>query len=138
MASVLIDLPSQQVWDALSDLTRHVEWSAHVKTEAVGDGPLAVGSKFTSALPDTEPDQLTVTELEPNSKIVYHSVMRTGLEFDFTMTFEARGDSTYVTRQGKLVKGPIYLKPLVNLVVGPMGEGKYLKVIKEALERPQS
>ena len=134
MPGVLINAPQQEVWDKVSDLTAHTQWSDHEKTEAVGSDPVGVGSKFTSALPDEEPDQLEITEFKPPNKIAYHSVMRNGLEFDFEMKLEARGDSTHLSRTGKMVKGPFYIKPLVNMVIGPMGEGKYSKLIKATLE----
>jgi len=134
MAGILITAPHQQVWDKVSDLTAHTQWSGHEKTEMVGNDPVGVGSKFTSALPGEEPDQIEITRFMPPNRITYHSVMRNGLEFDFEMKIQDRDGSTHLSRTGKMVKGPFYIKPLVNMVIGPMNEGKYIKLIKETLE----
>lgn len=46
---VLIQAPLQSVFDYVSDLTRHPEWSSgQLKIEAVAPGPIAVGKEYLS------------------------------------------------------------------------------------------
>ncbi len=138
MPEILINAPPETVWNAISDLKRHVEWSPNLTIEALDDGELAVGSKFTSAPPNAKgPDQLTVTGLEANSRISYRSQTPGSLAFDFEMTVQPQGDGTLLTRTAKAVKGPLPLRLLINLVIAGMNEGKYLKVIRDGLEGSQ-
>ena len=135
MPGILIDMSIEQVGEAVSDLTRHTEWSAHSKTEALQEDPPSVGSKYASYPPGSEvPDQITITEFSPNSRITFRSMAARDMQFDFAMTLEARGDATYLTRDAVLAEGPFILKPL-KLLISPRREmGAVIKVIKEALE----
>jgi len=46
MPQTFVNAPSDTVWNAISDLTRHVEWTPNLTIEAVDGGEFAVGSKF--------------------------------------------------------------------------------------------
>ena len=50
MPSVFIQAPPDKVFDAISDLTRHVKWAQHnIAIEAGQEGPPAVGHTYTSS-----------------------------------------------------------------------------------------
>jgi uncharacterized protein YndB with AHSA1/START domain len=70
---VLVNAPLQTVFDYVSDLTRHPEWSGgELKIEAIAPGPIAVGKEYRSrgevAIQKDRPNLVQVTEYEPPHK----------------------------------------------------------------------
>ena len=70
---VLVHAPMQSVFDYVSDLTRHPEWSGgELKIEAVTSGPIAVGKEYRSrgevAIQKDRPNTVQVTKYEPPHK----------------------------------------------------------------------
>ncbi|HSA99791.1 MAG TPA: SRPBCC family protein [Anaerolineales bacterium] len=64
---ILIHAPLQTVFDYVTDLTRHPEWSGgELKIEAVVPGPIAVGKEYVSrgevAVQKDRPNTVRVTE----------------------------------------------------------------------------
>ena len=137
MPSVFIQAPTDKVFEAMCDLTRHAKWAKHdIVIEAGQEGPPAVGNTYTSSLKGKPPDQLTVTDMTPNERFVFHSVMPNKWELDHLMTASPQGDGTLVTRTGKITKIPALMAPLKLLVaiVGPMDDKKLLNNMKTDLE----
>ena len=139
MPSVFIQAPPDKVFEAMSDLTRHVKWAQHeIVIEAGQEGPPAVGHTYTSSEKGNTADQLTVTELTPNERFCFHSIMSRGMgwEFDFTMTARPEGEGTTVTRDAKVTKFPIFMLRMRLLIplVGPKLEKKCLDNMKADLE----
>ena len=139
MPEVYIQAPTTTVFEAMSDLTRHAKWASHsITIMASQDGPPAVGNKYTSTERTSTPDRLTVTEIVPNERFCFHSVMSRGMgwEFDFTMTAKPEGDGTMVTRGAKITKFPIFMLPmrLIMPLVGPKFDKKMLQNMKADLE----
>ncbi|HXQ37417.1 MAG TPA: SRPBCC family protein [Anaerolineales bacterium] len=70
---ILVRAPLQTVFDYVSDLTNHPEWSGgELKIEAVTPGPIAVGKEYRSrgevAVQKDRPNTVQVTEYEPPHK----------------------------------------------------------------------
>ena len=70
---ILVSAPLQTVFDYVSDLTRHPEWSGgELKIEAVSPGPIAIGKEYRSggqvAIQKNRPNTVQVTEYEPPHK----------------------------------------------------------------------
>ena len=70
---VYVNAPIQTVFDYVSDLTKHPEWSGgELKIEAVTPGPIAVGKEYRSrgevAVQKDRPNTVQVTEYEPPHK----------------------------------------------------------------------
>lgn len=70
---ILVHAPLQTVFDYVSDLTRHPEWSGgELKIEAVSPGPIAVGKEYRSrgevAIQKDRPNTVQVTEYESPHK----------------------------------------------------------------------
>ena len=70
---VLVNAPLQTVFNYVSDLTRHPEWSGgELKIEAVSPGPIAVGKEYRSrgevAIQKDRPNTVQVTEYESPHK----------------------------------------------------------------------
>lgn len=67
---VFVRAPLQAVFDYVSDLTRHPEWSGgELKIEPVTQGPVAVGKEYLSrgevAIQKERPNTVRVSEYEP-------------------------------------------------------------------------
>lgn len=140
MPEVFIQAPTETVFQAMCDLTRHAKWANHpIVIQAGQDGPAAVGNTYTSTEKTATPDQLTVTELVPHERFCFHSVMSRGMgwEFDFTMTAKPAGDGTTVTRNVRITKFPIFMLPmrLMMPLIVPKFEKKMLVNMKEELEQ---
>ena len=117
MSSINIQAPVDQVFEAICDLSRHAKWAAHdITIEAGQEGPPAVGNTYTSSHQGKTPDQLIITELRPNERFAFHSVMPNKFELDFTMTVSQQVEGSRVTRQGKVTKIPLLMTPLKLLV----------------------
>ena len=66
---ILVHAPLQSVFEYVSDLTRHPEWSdGELKIEAVTSGPIAVGKEYVSrgevAVQKERPNTVRVTRYE--------------------------------------------------------------------------
>jgi uncharacterized protein YndB with AHSA1/START domain len=73
---ILVHTPLQKVFDYVSDLTRHPEWSGgELKIEAVSPGPIAVGKEYRSrgqvAVQKNRPNTVQVTEYKPPHKFAF-------------------------------------------------------------------
>lgn len=140
MPSIHINAPVDQVFEAMCDLTRHAKWATHdITIEAGQEGPPAVGNTYTSSHQGKTPDQLTVTEMRPNERFAFHSVMKPNkFELDFAMTVSEQVEGTMVTRQGKITKIPAMMLPM-KLIFGMVTSGpekKFLNNMKADLEGP--
>ena len=70
---ILVNAPLQTIFDYVSDLTRHPEWSGgRLKIEAVTPGPISVGKEYLShgdvAGQKDRPNTVQVTRYEPPHK----------------------------------------------------------------------
>ena len=70
---VLVHAPIQTIFDYVSDLTKHPEWSGgELKIEAVAPGPIAVGKEYLSkgqvATQRDRPNTVQISEYEPPRK----------------------------------------------------------------------
>ena len=140
MPKVFIQAPTEQVFEAMCDLTRHAKWAPHdIAIEAGQEGPPAVGNTYTSSHKGGSPDRLTVTEITPNQGLAFHVVMPNGWELDHRMTLSSQGDGTMVDRKGSLTRIPVFLAPMKLLIalVGPMADKKLLNGMKADLESGQ-
>lgn len=103
-AAVFVDLPPEQVFAYVADVSRHGQWSP--KDFRVTDLPLAgelvVGSTFTSygQLPGRTDhrNDVRVVELEPPERIVLESTDASGT-YRSTFVVTARGDGSTVLRE---------------------------------------
>ena len=73
---VLVHAPLQKVFDYVSDLTRHPEWSGgELKIEAITPGPIAVGKEYQSrgevAIQKDRPNTVQVTQYESPHKFAF-------------------------------------------------------------------
>jgi uncharacterized protein YndB with AHSA1/START domain len=74
--SVVINAQPEAVFNYVSDLTRHPEWSGgQLKIDPVSPGPVAVGSQYIShgevAVEKNRPNELRVTEYQPPTRFTF-------------------------------------------------------------------
>ncbi len=137
MASIFVQAPTDQVFDAMCDLTQHAKWAAHdIAIQAGQEGPPAVGNSYTCSHKGKAGDQVTITEIAENQQLGFHVVMPNKWELDWSMAVTPQGEGTLVTRDGKITKMPALMAPmkLVVALVAPRFEKKFLNNMKEDLE----
>jgi hypothetical protein len=62
MGKITVNAPADQVFEAVSDLTRHSAWAAHpINITAEQDGPIGFGHKYSSGKIGKKLDRITVT-----------------------------------------------------------------------------
>ncbi len=98
---VVIDAPPAEVFEYISDLTRHGEWAADpLEINALSSVPTGVGSRYRSTAQShgvTFNTDLEVTEYVPLSSFTFQGADATG-RFWHRFTFEPHGQETLVTR----------------------------------------
>ena len=139
---VFVNAPPEQVFPAISDLTRHAKWASHdIEIQPEGDDTGQVGNQYTSGHAGKNKDQVTVTEVAPNQRFSFHVVMPNKMEIDHTMTLTPQNEGTLVTHNIALVKlsWPMALfKPLMLILIAMAGRGpqsKFLNSMKAELEQ---
>ena len=139
---VFVNAPPEQVFPAVSDLTRHAKWSSHgIEIEPVGSEAGQVGSEYRCIHKSKDGDRVTVTEISPDERFAFHVVMPNKFELDHTMTLTPQDGGTLLVHNANLSKlpGPMALfKPMLLAMIaltagGP--EGKFLKNLKAELEQ---
>ncbi len=130
-----IAAPPQKVYEYLVDFPRHSEWTTPghgVRITAAVPGPAAVGSSFNSVAHQfgSQQDRISVTELTPNSRIVYEATMKDGSLFRHTFTMEPSGSGTHLTKRFQSVRLSLPMK-----LFSPMGSLMAPKTVTGDLER---
>ena len=106
---IVIQQPVERVFEYLTDVEKHVEWSGTLsfgleRINKLTEGPLGIGSRFRSVGKLSHragvEDNSTVTELEPNERLAWETVSEgAGQEntFRWAYTLRPRGDATNLT-----------------------------------------
>ena len=76
---IIIERPIEEVWNFVTDLSKHSEWCAEGEKEhQTSPGPLGVGSTFFAGAPNGKKNTGRVGEYEPNTKVTFEAT--SGLE----------------------------------------------------------
>ena len=111
-SQILIRAPLQTVFDYVSELTKHPEWSGgKLKIEPVSSEPIGVGKEYIShgevAMEKERPNQVQITEYEPPHKFGFVAKDPDfGKVFHF-FTFTEQSGSVLVTRTTTLSLNPL-------------------------------
>jgi uncharacterized protein YndB with AHSA1/START domain len=110
--NVLIRAPLQTVFDYVSDLTRHPEWSGgELKIEAVAPGPIAVGKEYVSkgqvATQKDRPNTVRISEYGPPHKFGFIAKDPDFGDVSHVFTFTEQNGSVLVTRTMTVSLNPI-------------------------------
>jgi len=136
--SIDINVPPQNAYDYLSDVTKHADWATHNLTcEKTSAGPIAVGSTFdtTGHQMGTHKGVVTIKELVPGQKIVYESNDDTA-RIKHAFELAPQNGGTRVTKSFETLKTGLMLtifRPMMY-VVAPRSLQRDLQTIKAKLE----
>jgi uncharacterized protein YndB with AHSA1/START domain len=139
---VLVHAPLQSVFDYVSDLTRHPEWSGgELKIEAVAPGPIAVGKEYRSrgqvAVQKDRPNTVQVSEYEPPHKF---GILANDPDFgkvSHIFTFAEQNEAVLVKRTMTVNLHPIValaFRFFVYPLIGNPSMEKSMKALKAKLE----
>jgi uncharacterized protein YndB with AHSA1/START domain len=117
----VVNAPPEKVFEYLSDLTKHAEWATPghgLKVERVSDGATAVGSQFKSEAHQfgAQHDTITVTEMQPNQRLVYEVVTKDNEKFRWGFQLSPTGGGTNVTRTMETVKTGLMTKMMTPML----------------------
>ena len=109
---VLVKAPLQTVFDYVSDLSRHPEWSGgELKIEAVSPGPIQVGKEYHSrgevAVQKNRPNNVQVTNYEPPRRFGFVARDPDFGDVLHAFTFMDQNNRVLITRTMTLALNPI-------------------------------
>jgi uncharacterized protein YndB with AHSA1/START domain len=136
--SITISAPADKVFAYVSDFTRHGEWGGHgLAVTRDGDGPTAVGSKFSTTAKNfgTQREQSTITEMNPPKEFGWDSVGALGRVHHWFSLSEGSGETT-VTKGAEIAE-PTFLAKMTMFKISkdmPKGFESDLANIKAKLE----
>ena len=135
---ITITAPRERVLSYVSDFPRHGEWAANnLNVAAEGDGPVAVGSTYSTEAKQfgTQREKSTVTELTPGQVFGWDSKGALGVVHHW-FSLAGDGDSTSLTK-GMELTHPSFLAKMMGFRInkeGPKGLRHDLEQIKSKLE----
>lgn len=140
---VLVNAPLRTVFDYVSDLTRHPEWSGgELKIEAVTPGPIAVGKEYQSrgevAIQKNRPNSVQVTLYEPPHKFGFAARDPDFGKVTHVFTFTEQNGGVLIDRMMTLNLNPIVafgFRFFVYPLIGKPSMEKSLARLKNKLER---
>ena len=139
---IRVRAPLQQVFDYVSDITRHPEWSeGELKIEEVSPGPIAIGKEYASrgefTVQKERPNTVRVSVYEPPHKFGFIAKDPDAGDVSHVFTFSEQGDGVLIERTLTLSLNPIVALAfrflLYPFVGGPSME-KSLAKLKKRLE----
>ena len=142
---VFIQASPEKVFDYVSDLTRHPEWSGgELKIESITPGLVRVGSQYKSrgevAVEKERPNELTITHFEPPARFEFAaqdpSFGRVLHDFRFT----SQRDGTLMERTVSMTMNPIMalaFKLIIRPMIGKPMMDKSFDRLKERLENSE-
>lgn len=141
-ATVNINRPPAEVFAALSDVSKHGEWSPKpLRIEGIAAGPVKTGDTFTSygVVPGDKDhrNEVTVTECSAPTRLVLDAMDR-GEHFVNTFDLRADGTGTSLTRTMDMPKPGLPLAlfmPLISALLIRPDVKKGLGQLKANLER---
>lgn len=139
---ILVRAPLQAVFDYVSDLTRHPEWSSgELKIEAINPGPIAVGKEYRSrgdaAIQKDRLNTVRISSYEPPHIFSFVANDPDAGDVSHIFTFKEQDGGVLVARTMSLSLNPIvaFLFGLfVYPFVGRPAMDKSLAKLKEKLE----
>ena len=140
---ILIRAPLQNIFDYVSDLTRHSEWSdGALKIEAVHSGPIAVGKEYISrgeaAIQKNRLNTVLITSYEPPHTFGFVANDPLVGDISHIFTFTEENGRVRVERQMTLSLNPlaaIVFRLLVYPMLGSPSMEKSLALLKARLEQ---
>jgi uncharacterized protein YndB with AHSA1/START domain len=142
VTQLLVNAPIQKVFNYISDLTTHPEWSGgELKIEPVNSDPLTVGKEYIShgevATQKNRPNQLQVTEYESPRKFSFVANDPDFGKVYHVFTFTEQNGAVMIARQVTLNLNPFVafaFRLLVYPLIGNPAMQKAFAKLKAKLE----
>jgi len=139
---LLVHAPLQSVFDYVSDLTRHPEWSGgELKIEAVTAGPIAVGKEYRSrgevAVQKNRPNTVQVTDYESPHNFGFVATDPDFGKVSHIFTFTEQNGGVLIKRIMTLSLNPLVaflFRLFVYPLIGSPSMEKSLAALKAKLE----
>ncbi|HUF00049.1 MAG TPA: SRPBCC family protein [Anaerolineales bacterium] len=139
---ILIRAPLQSVFDYVSDLTRHPEWSGgELKIKAVTPGPIVVGKEYVShgevAVQKNRPNAVRVSEYEPPHRFGFVANDPDFGDVSHVFTFIEQSGSVLIVRAMTLSLNPLMallFRTFIYPLIGRPSMDKSLAMLKTKLE----
>lgn len=142
---ILVHAPLQSVFEYVSDLTRHPEWSGgELKVEAVTPGPVTVGKEYFSrgevAIQKDRPNTVQVSVYEPPHRFGFVANDPDFGDVSHVFTFTEQMGGVLITRTMTLSLNPlvsILFRFFIYPLIGRPSMDKSLAALKTRLEGNQ-
>ena len=139
---VLVNAPLQSVFDYVSDLTRHPEWSeGELKIEAITPGPIAAGKEYASrgevTVQKNRPNRVRISQYQPPHTFGFVANDPDIGDVSHVFTFTEQNGGVLIERAMTLSLNPIVaflFQFFVYPFVGRPSMDKALAKLKEKLE----
>jgi uncharacterized protein YndB with AHSA1/START domain len=139
---VQVHAPLQTVFEYVSDLTKHPEWSGgQLKIEAVSSGPIAVGKEYRSkgevGIQKERPNTVQVTEYEPPHKFGFAANDPDFGKVSHVFTFAEQNNGVLVTRTMTISLNPLMafaFRFFIYPLIGRPSMDKAMAGLKSKLE----
>ena len=139
---VIVHAPLQFVFDYVSNLTRHPEWSGgRLKIEAITPGPVAVGKEYVSygevAIQKDRPNRVQVTQYESPHRFAFVSNDPDFGKVSHVFTFIEQNGEVLIKRIMTLSLNPIVaflFRFFIYPLIGSPSMNKSLAALKTKLE----
>ena len=139
---ILVHAPLQSVFDYVSDLTRHPEWSGgELKIEAVTPGPIAIGKEYVSrgevAIQKDRPNTVRISAYGPPHTFGFVANDPDFGDVSHVFTFTEQNRDTLIERAMTVSLNPIVaflFRFFIYPFIGRPSMDKSLARLKEKLE----
>ncbi len=103
--TIRINRPIAEVFAFLSDLENLPKWNYYVlKVTKLSDGPIGIGSVYHQ-IRKTDEQDLRITDLDQNRKVVVKTLPRSSPKLEMTLTFQDEGNTTLIRDEWRLDSG---------------------------------
>jgi hypothetical protein len=139
---ILVNAPLQKVFDYVSDLSRHPEWSGgELKIEAAAPGPIAVGKEYRSrgevSVQKDRPNTVRISIYEPLDTFGFVANDPNFGDVSHVFTFTEQSGEVLIKRIMTLSLNPIMahlFRFLIYPLIGSPSMEKSLALLKTKLE----
>src|SRR5215208_3825696 len=108
---ILVHAPLQTVFDYVSDLSRHPEWSGGLKIEPTSPGPISIGKEYVShgevAVQKNRPNKVQVSAYEPPHKFGFVANDPDFGKVSHVFTFKEQNGGVLITRTMTVNLNPV-------------------------------
>jgi uncharacterized protein YndB with AHSA1/START domain len=139
---VVIQAPREKVFNYVSDLTRHPEWSGgELKIEALTPGPVVVGKEYVSrgqvAVQRARPNTVRVSEYDPPRSFTFVARDPDFGRVIHEFTFHEQGEGVLVRRVMTLSMGSLMaflFRTVLYPLIGRPSMERAMRSLKKKLE----